>query len=153
MSNEILVAGFVVAALVVIYLLRHVIALAVRLIVLAALVLGGYWAWQHRGELLDTVAPYLGGDRGGGLGDMDAPVLRDLLDVLDSSQEPDAPAGGGGATTILQELEQLVAPEEDAPAGGGGATAILQELEQLVAPEEPEDPAEPGRPPDPTAPE
>ena len=94
MSNEIVVVAFVVAAIVAIYLLRHVIALAIRLIILAALVLAGYWAWQNRGELLDAAEPYLGGF-GDRFRDLDAPALRNLLDDLDPSEAANRPRRSG----------------------------------------------------------
>ena len=91
MSNEIVLAAVVVAAIVVIYLLRHVIALAVRLIILAALVLAGYWAWEHRGEIIDALEPYLG-DFGERLRELDLPDLPGLSE--EPGQPEDAPAPG-----------------------------------------------------------
>ena len=113
MSNEIVLVAVVLAAVVAIYLLRHVIALAIRLIVLAALVLGLVWAWQHRDELLDAVAPYLGpvGER---LGELDLSNVRAKLADLLSDEEPDAPedAGMSAAAETVERLEALRAPEQ-----------------------------------------
>jgi len=68
LSNELVLVIVVAAALLGIYLLRHIIAFAFKLLAFAGLVLAGIWAWQHRAEILDVAAPYLGpiGDRLGG---------------------------------------------------------------------------------------
>lgn len=93
MSNELFLAAAAVAVVVGIYLLRHVIALAFRLVVLAALVLAGYWAWQHRAELVDAAEPWLGG-LGDRIRELNLPDVPNLLDRPDSSE--DAPANPGG---------------------------------------------------------
>ena len=126
MSNEIVLAAIVLAAIVLIYLLRHVIALAVRLIVLAALVLAGYWVWQHRGDLVDAAEPHLGGI-GDRLRELDLPVLRDLLDGLDPSGEPESP-------------DDAVIPAPDRVLQGPDERGVLET-------------AEPDRSGDPTAPQ
>ena len=103
MSNEITLAAIVVAAIVVIYLLRHVIALAFRLIILAALVLASYWVWQNRAELLDAADPYLGGV-GDSLRELD---LQDLPGLSGDGNEPEDADG----LDILGVVEELVPPE------------------------------------------
>ena len=122
MSNELVLAAVVLAAVVAIYLLRHVIALAMRLIVLAGLVLGLVWAWQHRGELLDAVAPYLGpvGER---LQELDLSNVRTLLGDLISDAETDAPedAGTPASTVTVERLAPEVS-EEPETAEETGAT-------------------------------
>ena len=101
MSNELFLAAAAVAVVVGIYLLRHVIALAFRLVVLAALVLAGYWAWQHRAELVDAAEPWLGG-LGDRIRELNLPDVPNLLDRPDSSEDAPAPA------------------DADAPANPGG---------------------------------
>ena len=138
MSNEIVLVAVVLAAVVAIYLLRHIIALAIRLIVLAALVLGLVWAWQHRGELLDAVEPYLGpvGER---LGEVDLSNVRALLADLLSDEEPDAPedAGMPAAAETVERLEAPGAPEELEAAEDTGTAEASDDAE------EPDDPREP----------
>ena len=82
MSDDILIAAVVIAVMVGIYLLRHVIVLAIRLVILAVLVL---WVWEHRGEIIDAAAPYLGaiGDL---LEQLGMSGMRDLLVDLLSDQ-------------------------------------------------------------------
>ena len=111
MSNEIVVA--VVVAILAIYLLRHVITLGVRLIVLAILVFVGYWAWQHRGELIDAAEPYLG-DFGDRLREMDLP------DLPGRSGDADVPEGTAvpGTGEIMGIVEELVAPEGSSEPDG-----------------------------------
>ena len=99
MSNEIVLVAVVVAAIVVIYLLRHVIALAFRLIILAALVLAGYWVWQNRADLIDAAEPYLGGLR-----DLD---VSDLPGLSGDGNEPE----DADALDIRGVVEELVPPE------------------------------------------
>lgn len=108
MSNELFLAAAAVAVVVGIYLLRHVIALAFRLVVLAALVLAGYWAWQHRTELVDAAEPWLGGF-GDRIRELNLPDVPNLLDRLDSSDE-DAPAPADASAPA----------DADAPANPGG---------------------------------
>ncbi len=121
MSNEIVLVAVVVAAIVVIYLLRHVIALAFRLIILAALVLAGYWVWQNRADLIDAAEPYLGGvgDRLRGL---------DLPGLSGNGNEPE-----DGALDVLGVVEEF-APTEIRPAFDGSDD-----------PDRPGDPADPGQ--------
>ena len=121
MSNEIVLAAAVVAAIVVIYLLRHVIALAIRLIILAALVLAGYWAWENRGEIIEAVEPYLG-DFGERLRELNLPDLPGL------SGEP-----GGPEDARAPEITGVV--DDDAAPDG------------LAAPGRPADPAVPEQEP------
>ena len=129
MSNETVLIALVIAAIVAVYLLRHVIALAIRLIILGALVLGGYWAWQHRAELIDAAEPYLGGF-GDRFRDLDPPALMNLLDGLDPSEERSAPDDAGSAVT----------------------TGIVQEFEDLRGADGGDDPTVPDGPADPAAP-
>ena len=134
MSNEIVLVAVVLAAVVAIYLLRHVIALAIRLIVLAALVLGLVWAWQHRDELLDAVAPYLGpvGER---LGELDLSNVRAKLADLLSDEEPDAPedAGMSAAAETVERLEAPRAPEQREAAE---ETGTAEESNDAEAPDD-----------------
>ena len=134
MSNEIVLVALVLAAVVAIYLLRHIIALAIRLIVLAALVLGLVWAWQHRGELLDAVEPYLGpvGER---LGELDLSNVRAVLADLLLDEQSDAPEDAGmPAAGTVEQLEAPGAPEEPEAAENTGAA------EETGATEESDDP-------------
>ena len=89
LSNELVLVVVVAAVLVGIYLLRHVIAFAFKLIIFVGLVLAGVWVWQHRAELVDAVRPYLGpvGDR---LGELDLSGVRAVLADLLSDEEPSA---------------------------------------------------------------
>lgn len=95
MSDELLLVAVVAAALVAIYLLRNVIVLALRLIVLAGLVLAGYWAWQHRAELIEAAPSWLGG-LGDRLRALDLPVLSSLPELQGPSDGPDPPEDAGG---------------------------------------------------------
>lgn len=125
MSNEIVLAAVVVAAIVVIYLLRHVIALAFRLIILAALVLAGYWVWQNRAELIDAAEPYLGGV-GDRFRELDLPDLPGLSG--DGNEPEDA-----GALDVLGVVEELAPPE------------IRPDLDGSDNPDRPGDPIAPGQ--------
>ena len=91
LSNELVLVAVVAAFLVGIYLLRHIIAFAFKLIVFVGLVLAGVWAWQHRAEIVDAARPWLGpvGDR---LGELDLSDVRSALSDLLS----DRGAGRGG---------------------------------------------------------
>ena len=135
MSNELVLVAIVVVAVVAIYLLRHIIALAIRLIVLAGLVLGLVWAWQHRGELLDAVEPYLGpvGDR---LGELDLSNVRALLADLLSDEDPAASEDDGMPATAGT-VEQLEAPgvtDEREPAEETGAAEESDDPEAMNVP-------------------
>ena len=132
MSNEIVLAIVAVAAIVGIYLLRHIIVLTFRLLVLAALVLAAIWVWEHRGEVIDAARPYLGGigDRLGELALPDLPGLLDLLELF-SDDDPSAP-------------EDPATPE---------IAGIPEESEASDVREPPERFEEADRPGDPTAPE
>lgn len=119
MSNELLLAVAAVAVVVGIYLLRHVIALAFRLVVLAALVLAGYWAWQNRAELVDAAEPWLGG-LGDRIRELNLPDVPGLLDLRDSSEDAPAPADAGGiedpgAAPDGEVLREAGDPERSAP--------------------------------------
>ena len=136
MSNELVLVAIVVAAVVAIYLLRHIIALAIRLIVLAGLVLGLVWAWQHRGELLDAVKPYLGpvGDR---LGELDLSNVRALVADLLSDEGPDAPEDTGmpAAAGTVERLEAPGIPEAREPPEETGAAEEPDDPDALNVPE------------------
>ena len=94
--DPLVLAAVAVAVIVGIYLLRHVIVLAFRLMVLAALVLGLVWVWQHRGDLADAAGPYLRpvGER---LGALDLSGVRNLLTDLLSDEDGD---GSAPAATV-----------------------------------------------------
>lgn len=125
MSNEITLAIIVVAAIVGIYLLRHIIVLAFRLLVLAALVLAAMWVWEHRGEVIDAGQPYLGGI-GDRLGELGLPGLLDLL----SDDDPSAPEDAA-----LPEIAGI--PEESEAPG------VREPPERFEEPDSPEDPNAP----------
>lgn len=123
--DPLVLAAVVVAVIVGIYLLRHVIVLAFRLMVLAALVLGLVWVWQHRGDLADAAGPYLRpvGER---LGAPDLSGVRNLLaDLLsneDGSRDGNAPAatvtvGPPGAAEDTEAATETADPED--PRGRG----------------------------------
>ncbi len=136
MSNEIVLAAIVVAVVLGIYLLRHVILLAVRLILLAALVVAGYWLWEHRSELIDATQPHLGGV-GDRFRELDLSDVQDLLDLVGSSEDASAP-------------ETIGLPET---TGVREATGVPEEAEETDIPQGPADPEEPGSPEDPNIPE
>lgn len=125
--DPLVLAAVVVAVIVGIYLLRHVIVLAFRLMVLAALVLGLVWVWQHRGDLADAAGPYLRpvGER---LGAPDLSGVRNLLaDLLsdddgNGSRDGSAPAatvtvGPPGAAEDTEAATETADPED--PRGRG----------------------------------
>ena len=122
LSNELVLAVVVAAVLVGIYLLRHIIALAVKLIVFAALVLALVWMWQHRAEIVDAAEPYLGpvGDR---IGRLNLSDVRDLLVDLLSGQDPGAAEDPGmtDITGILEDPEEPDVPREPDGSEGPGA--------------------------------
>lgn len=101
--DPLVLAAVAVAVIVGIYLLRHVIVLAFRLMVLAALVLGLVWVWQHRGDLADAAGPYLRpvGER---LGALSLSGVRHLLaDLLSGTDGDGSRDGGASATTVAVE--------------------------------------------------
>lgn len=121
--DPLVLAAVAVAVIVGIYLLRHVIVLAFRLMVLAALVLGLVWVWQHRGDLADAAGPYLRpvGER---LGALDLSGVRNLLTDLLSDEDGDgsAPAatvtvGPPGAAEDTEAATETADPED--PRGRG----------------------------------
>lgn len=101
--DPLVLTAVVVAVIVGIYLLRHVIVLAFRLMVLAALVLGLVWVWQQRGDLMDAAGPYLRpvGER---LGALSLSGVRHLLaDLLSGADGGGSRDGGASATTVAVE--------------------------------------------------
>ena len=119
LSNELVLVAVVAAVLVGIYLLRHIITFAFKLIVFAGLVLVGVWAWQHRAEIVDAARPYLGpvGDR---LGALDLSDVRNLLADLLSDEEPSA-VETTGVTGVADATEDPGRP--DAPGEPGRSAA------------------------------
>ncbi len=87
LSNELVLVVVVAAVLLGIYLLRHIIAFAFKLIVFVGLVLAGVWAWQHRAEIVDAVRPYID-PVSAGLGELDLSDVREVLSDLLSDEEP-----------------------------------------------------------------
>ncbi len=117
LSNELVLVIVVAAVLVGIYLLRHIIAFAFKLIVFVGLVLAGVWVWQHRAEVVEAVRPWLGlvGDR---LGELDLSSVRDMLADLLSDEEPSA-AEATGVMVVTDASEDPGRP--DFPEGPGSA--------------------------------
>ncbi len=103
-SDQLVLVAVVAAVLLGIYLLRHIIAFAFKLIVFVGLVLAGVWAWQHRAALVDAAEPYLGpiGDR---LGAPDLSNFRNLLADLLSDEEAGA-ADETGETEVTDVLPE-----------------------------------------------
>ena len=141
LSNELVLVAVVAAFLVGIYLLRHVIAFAFKLIVFVGLVLAGVWAWQHRAEIVDAASPWLGpvGDR---LGELDLSDVRRALSDLLSDEEPGA-AETGGVTGGIAESEGPGRP--DVP-GEPGSSAAPGGHEGLDGNDNPDDPGIPDDP-------
>ena len=140
--DQLVLAAAVAAVVVGIYLLRHVIVLAFRLVVLAVVVLALVWVWQHRGDLADAAEPLLGpvGDRLEGL---DLSFVRGVLtDLLSDGDGDGAQMGDGGAAedTSAPTTDSAVEPTEAPGAAEGTETA----------PETAEEPRDRG---DPNAPE
>ena len=122
LSNELVLVVVVAAVLLGIYLLRHIIAFAFKLIVFAGLILAGVWVWQHRAEVVDAVRPWLGpiGDR---LGELDLSDVRGVLADLLSGEERSA----GEATGVAGVIDASEDPERpdvpgarESPAAPGG---------------------------------
>lgn len=144
LSNDLVLVAVVAALLVSIYLLRHIIAFAFKLIVFVGLVLAGVWAWQHRAEIVDAARPWLGpvGDRLGGL---DLSDVRSALSDLFSNEEPSA-ADTTGVTGGIDPSEGAGRP--DAP-GGPGSSVAPGGHEGLDGNDDPDDPGnfdDPGNP-------
>ena len=141
LSNELVLVAVVAAFLVGIYLLRHIIAFAFKLIVFVGLVLAGVWAWQHRAEIVDAARPWLGpvGDR---LGELDLSDVRSALSDLLSDGEPSA-AETTGVTGGIDEAAGLGRP--DVP-GGPGSSAAPGGREGLDGNDNPDAPGNPGDP-------
>ena len=119
LSNEIVLGAVVAAFLVGIYLLRHIIAFAFKLLVFVGLVLAGVWAWQHRAEIVDAARPWLGpvGDR---LGELDLSDIRRALSDLLSDGEPSA----AEATGVTGGLDEAEGPgRADVPGGPASSVA------------------------------
>lgn len=145
--DQLVLVAAVAAVVVGIYLLRHVIVLAFRLVVLAAVVLALVWVWQHRGDLADAAEPLLGpvGDRLEGL-DLSfvRGVLTDLLSDGDGVADGDgAQTGDGGVTddASTSTAGGTVEPIEEPGAAEGTETAA-----ETVAPEEPRGREDPDAP-------
>ena len=117
LSNELVLVIVVAAVLLGIYLLRHIIAFAFKLIVFVGLVLAGVWAWQHRAEIVDAVRPYIGAV-GNRLGELDLSDVRGVLADLLSDEEPGA-AEDSGVTGAAGAAED---PGRPAVAGQPGSS-------------------------------
>lgn len=133
LSDELVLVIVVAAALLGIYLLRHIIAFAFKLVVFVGLVLAGVWAWQHRAEIVDAIGPWLGavGDR---LGELDLPDVRDGLADLLSDEEPSA----GEATGVTGVADPAEGPGGPAAPGEPGSSAARGDHEDLD--DNPDDP-------------
>ena len=140
LSNEIVLVAVVAALLVGIYLLRHIIAFAFKLIVFVGLVLAGVWAWQHRAEIVDAARPWLGpvGDR---LGELDLSDVRSALSDLLSDEE-----GGAAETTAgTGGIDEPGPGRPDVP-GEPGSSAARDGHEVLDGRDNPDDPGNPDDP-------
>lgn len=115
--DQLVLVAAVAAVVVGIYLLRHVIVLAFRLVVLAAVVLALVWVWQHRGDLADAAEPLFGpvGDRLEGL---DLSFVRGVL--TDLLSDGDGVADGSGAQTG----DGGVTDDANTPTAGGAFEPI-----------------------------
>ena len=140
LSNELVLAGAAAAALVGVYLLRHIIAFAFKLIVFVGLVLAGVWVWQHRAELVDAAAPYLRpvADR---LGALHLSDVRHLLADLFSDEKPRAAddTGATGLAGVREDPEEPELPGESGVAGapnapGPGSSAEPDDRDDLDGP-------------------
>ena len=119
LSNELVLVIVVAAVLLGIYLLRHIISFAFKLIVFVGLVLAGVWAWQHRAEIVEAVRPWLDpvGDR---LREVDPSDVRGALEDLLSDEEPGA-TETSGATGVTDALEDSGRPDVDGEPGSAAA--------------------------------
>ena len=147
-NDQLVLAVVVFAAIVGIYLLRHVIVLAFRLIVLAAVVLALVWVWQHRSDLADAAEPWLGpvGER---LGTLDLSFVRGVLTDLLSDGDGSTPAGGTGELSAAPDATEGT----EAVVGAGEPIeepAAAEETEMAVETAAPDEPRGRG---DPNAPE
>ena len=135
LSNELVLVIVVAAVLLGIYLLRHIIAFAFKLVVFVGLVLAGVWAWQHRAEIVDAIGPWLGavGDR---LGELDLPDVRDGLADLLSDEEP----GAGEATGVTGVADPAEGPGGPAAPGEPGSSAARGDPEDLDGIDNPDGP-------------
>lgn len=150
-NDQLVLAVVVFAAIVGIYLLRHVIVLAFRLIVLAAVVLALVWVWQHRGDLADAAEPWLGpvGER---LGALDLSfvrgVLTDLLSDGGADGDGGTPTGGTGELSEVPDAtegtEAVVGTGE--PIVEPGAADGTEMAVETAAPEEPRGRGDPNAP-------
>ena len=141
LSNELVLVAVVAAFLVGIYLLRHIIAFAFKLIVFVGLVLAGVWAWQHRAEIVDAARPWLGpvGDR---LGELDLSDVRSALSDLLSDGEP----GAAEATGVTGGTGEAEVPGRPDVPGEPGSSAAPGGREGLDGNDNPDDPGNPDDP-------
>ena len=141
LSNELVLVGVVAALLVGIYLLRHIIAFAFKLLVFVGLVLAGVWAWQHRAEIVDAARPWLGlvGDHLGGL---DLPDVRSALSDLLSDEEP----GAAETTGVTGGIDEPEGPGRPDVPGGSGSSVAPGGHEGLDGHDDPDDPGNPDDP-------
>ncbi len=141
LSNELVLVIVVAAVLLGVYLLRHIIAFAFKLIVFVGLVLAGVWVWQHRAEIVDAARPYLGpvGDR---LGELDLSDVRGMLADFLSDEQPGA-AETTGVTVVTDAVEDPGSPdvlgEPGSPAARDGHVAP-DGIDNEDNPDDPDDP-------------
>ena len=138
LSNELVLVIVVAAVLLGIYLLRHVIAFAVKLIVFVGLVLAGVWAWQHRAEIVDAVRPWLGpvSDR---LGELDLSDVRGALADLLSDEQPSA-GEATGVTGVADPAEDPAGPATPGEPGSSPARDGHEGLDRNDSPDDPDAP-------------
>ena len=138
LSNELVLVIVVAAVLLGIYLLRHIIAFAFKLIVFVGLVLAGVWAWQHRAEIADAVGPWLGrvGDR---LGELDLSDIRGALADVLSDEEPSA----GEATGVTVVTDGSEDPGRLGAPGGSESPAAPDGHQGPAGIHNPDDPDDP----------
>ena len=138
LSNELVLVIVVAAVLVGIYLLRHIIAFAFKLIVFVGLVLAGVWVWQHRAEIVDAARPYLGpiGDR---LGELDLSDVRGMLADLLSDEEPSA-AEATGVTVVTDASEDPGRPDVAGESASSAAPGGHEGPDGIDNPDNPDDP-------------
>ena len=138
LSNELVLVIVVAAVLVGIYLLRHIIAFAFKLIVFVGLVLAGVWVWQHRAEVVEAVRPWLGlvGDR---LGELDLSSVRDTLADLLSDEEPNA-AEATGVMVVTDASEDPGRPDVAGESASSTAPGGHEGPDGIDNPDNPDDP-------------